>query len=69
MTVLDQVVELLVRMSPAAICDDCIADRLGLTARQRANHKTIELGGSPGFERLKGACSICGDLKKVIRHH
>ena len=43
------------------------ADRLKLSVRQHANHKTRELAGSDGFERRIDACSLCGAIKKVIR--
>lgn len=67
MTVLDQVRGLIERLSPEAICDDCITERLGLSVRQHANHKTRELAGSNGFERGLEPCAICGATKKVIR--
>lgn len=67
MTVLDDVRALILRLSPQAVCDDCIADTLGLSVRQHANHKTRELAGTGGFERRKDACSLCGSEKLVIR--
>lgn len=67
MTVLDDVRRFIARLAPGAVCDDCIAERLGLSLRQHANHKTRELAGSGGFERHKGACSLCGADKLVIR--
>lgn len=67
MTVLDDVRGLIERLSPDQICDDCISERLALSVRQHANHKTRELAGSGGFDRQKGACSICGANKIVIR--
>ncbi|MBZ9648110.1 hypothetical protein K9B33_11175 [Sphingobium sp. 3R8] len=67
MTVLDRVRGLIERLSPEPICDDCITERLGLSVRQHANHKTRELAGTQGFERRKEACSICGQDKIVIR--
>lgn len=67
MTVLDDVGSFIARLAPEAVCDDCIGDRLGLSVRQQANHKTRELAGSGGFERRKGVCSLCGAEKKVIR--
>ena len=67
MTILDEVRALIVRMSPQAICDDCIAERLRLSVRQHANHKTRELAGTGGFERRKDLCSLCGGEKLVIR--
>lgn len=66
-TVLDQVRGLIERLSPEPICDDCVSERLGLSVRQHANHKTRELAGRRGFERRKDACAICGATKLVIR--
>jgi hypothetical protein len=67
MTVIDQVRGLIERLSPDPVCDDCITERLGLSVRQHANHKTRELTGSNGFERGKDVCAICGETKQVIR--
>jgi len=67
MTVLDQVRALIERLAPEPVCDDCIAERLGLSVRQHANHKTRELAGQGGFERRKDSCSLCGETKLVIR--
>ena len=66
-TVLDKVRLLIERLAPSAVCDDCITERLGLTVRQHANHKTRELAGSDGFERQIGECTLCGATKKVIK--
>jgi hypothetical protein len=67
-TILDQVRAFIARLSPQAVCDDCIAERLQLTVRQRARNRTRELAGSEGFERRKAECSLCGATKVVIRH-
>ena len=67
MTILDQVRAFITRLSPDPVCDDCIADRLGLSVRQHANHKTRELAGNDRFERIKAQCSLCGKDKLVIR--
>jgi hypothetical protein len=67
MTVVDDVRKLIERLSPAPVCDDCVADRLGLAVRQHANHKTRELAGQNGFERRKDICSLCYGEKVVIR--
>ncbi len=66
-TVLGQVRGLIERLSPEPICDDCITEKLGLSVRQHANHKTRELAGTHGFERRLDPCAICGQPKKVIR--
>jgi hypothetical protein len=67
LTIFEDVRALIVRLSRETICDDCIADRLHLSIRQHANHKSRELAGSGGFERRKAACSLCGSEKLVIR--
>ena len=59
-TVLDDVRDFIIRQSPQAVCDDCIASDLGLSFRQHANHKTLDLARVRGFDRRKDACSICG---------
>jgi hypothetical protein len=66
-TVLEQVSALIERLSPAPICDDCIARTLGLSVRQHANHKTRELAGMGGFERGVDRCAMCDGEKKAIR--
>ena len=67
MTVLENVRELIEGMAPAAICDDCIKDRLQLSVRQHANHKTRELARTRGFDRRRDSCAVCGIVKLVIR--
>jgi hypothetical protein len=66
MTVLDQVKELITARAPEALCDDCIADKLNLSVRQHANHKTRELGKLRGFKRQIATCGSCGGEKLVI---
>ena len=68
MTVLERVREFLIKNSPMAICDDCIAEKLDLSIRQHANHKTRELASMPKFDRHEDTCGICGSAKKVIRY-
>lgn len=68
MTVLGDVSDLIKRISPSAICDDCITDKLGLSVRQHANHKTRELSVTRGFDRRKDICSGCGADKLVIHY-
>ena len=65
-TVFDRVKSLVERLTPEPVCDDCITDRLALTVRQHANHKTRELAGMPGYERQLGECALCRATKKVI---
>jgi hypothetical protein len=65
MTESDQVRGLIDRLSPDAVCDDCIADRLQLADRKHAGVATRELAGSAGFVRSKGVCALCGGTKLV----
>ena len=67
MSVLDDVRAFVTRLSPDPVCDDCIADRLSLSVRQHANHKSRELAGTDRFERKRDSCSLCGKEKLVIR--
>jgi hypothetical protein len=67
LSVLDDVRAFVARLSPEPVCDDCIADKLNLSVRQHANHKTRELAGTGGFERRRDRCSLCTKEKLVIR--
>ena len=67
MAILDRVRGLIERLSPEPICDDCIAERLELSLRQHANHKTREFAGTQGVVRSMEPCAICGATKLVIR--
>ena len=66
MNVKECVAEKILEISPQAICDDCLANTLGLSVRQHANHKTKELQNEPGYRRAKGTCFSYGNLKLVI---
>jgi hypothetical protein len=67
-TVLDDVSDFIKGKSPSGVCDDCIKDGLGLSIRQHANHKTRELADALGFDRRVDTCSMCKNIKKVIRY-
>ncbi|MGN6620566.1 MAG: hypothetical protein ACTHKR_05835 [Sphingomonas sp.] len=69
MRVVDQVRRLVDRLSPEPICDACIGERLGLSAREDAARAASELAGSDGFERRKAACALCGKTRPVIVRH
>lgn len=66
MRVVDQVRRLVDRLSPEPICDDCIGERLGLSAREDGARAASELAGSDGFERRKAACALCRETRPVI---
>lgn len=51
---------------PAAYCDGCIANALGLARHQQAQQATVGLGLSFGFTRQDGKCCVCGQDRLVI---
>lgn len=65
--VADRVEALIGRLAPAAICDECIVERLSLSALHQASQRTRELAGMRGYERCDDECAICGEAKPVIR--
>ena len=64
----DRIGQFLVNHRPALFCDDCIAEKLGLSHRRQANRITAAFGTTPTFWRDVGACFGCGKHKQVIRH-
>jgi len=63
----DRVTAFISRLSPAPVCDACIAERLELGSPQIANQKVREVAGSEGFERRRDICSLCFDERLVTR--
>jgi hypothetical protein len=59
--------DLLTKRAGAAVCDDCIADRLHFAERAYVNRTTRALASKDGFDRRSGRCSDCGRKKLVIR--
>ncbi len=67
--ILELVREFVVDGYPQAVCDDCIAEKLGIAFRQQACRMTRELANLPEFVRVEGVCDTCIDnKKKVIRY-
>lgn len=66
MTLLEDVRNFIKRLSPDAVCDDCITERLGLSLRQHVNRNSRELAGTSGIECRRDACSLCGKNKIVV---
>ena len=54
------------RLTPEAVCDDCISRHLELVDLD-ASYASRELAGTAGFERQKGECSLCGVAREVTR--
>jgi len=68
MTIAGQIEQLIESLEGAAICDDCITDRLNLSVRSQANAITRGLGNEKRFDRGKASCGLCGSTKTVVRH-
>lgn len=64
---MDRVEALLGRLALAAICDECIIDKLDSKALHQATRRTRELAGEPGYESSRDGCAICGEQKPIIR--
>jgi hypothetical protein len=67
--VADKIKGLIAILAPEAICDGCIAERLGLGSAHQASHRTRELAGDGGFERRKDVCAICSETCVVTRRN
>lgn len=65
--VTDRVEALIARLTPESICDECIAEKLGLAGLHQASQRTRELAGMRGFERRQDVCATCGETGPVIR--
>ncbi|MDH7972871.1 hypothetical protein QH494_11805 [Sphingomonas sp. AR_OL41] len=63
----DRVHALIDRLSPAPICDHCVAERLALDSVEAANIKVREVVGTGGFERRRDVCSLCSEERIVTR--
>lgn len=66
MNVLERVRDCIIRLAPAAACDDCLAGALDVHPRQHVSHKTRELAFVPEFDRRIGYCSLCEKSTKLV---
>ncbi|MDG2533027.1 hypothetical protein P6144_05170 [Sphingomonas sp. HITSZ_GF] len=66
-TILDQVQGLIARLSPQTICDECLAEKLGLAWTSQANQAARQLVGAQGFERRSDICALCCAPRVVTR--
>jgi len=67
MSIAERVNKFITDHMPDAFCDDCIAEQLDLSRRQEANLVTITLATTDNFRRERDNCSLCREVKKVIR--
>ena len=63
----DRIKGLIAVLAPDAVCDPCLADRLGLASAHQASHRTRAQAGEQGFERRKDRCALCGETRVVTR--
>ena len=66
MMVIERVRQCIVRLAPAAACDDCLANAVKVHPRQHVNHKTRELARLPVFDRRIGYCCLCENKTKLV---
>lgn len=65
MTMISDIEKVVARLSPAPVCDQCLAQTLGLSVLHHADQAARELAGTNGFERRKDACGLCGETRMV----
>lgn len=65
-----QVNDFITRHAPKPVCNQCIADGVGLTNKTAHPAQiTAALATTSDFEQERGECSLCHNLKEVIRAH
>jgi hypothetical protein len=64
---LGRVKEFVVGHCPWPICNDCIADKLDISAGEPMTHRVNELAQMPRFVRERAGCSFCKQIKEVTR--
>jgi hypothetical protein len=67
LTVPQRVAAFLKSKAPAAFCDECIANSIGLQRHQQAQQATLAGAASGGFTRERGTCSNCHKNVMVTR--
>lgn len=63
----DKIKGLIAVLAPEPICDECIVERLGLSALHQASHRAREFAGTDGIERTKDHCAFCSEARTVTR--
>ncbi|KKW92497.1 hypothetical protein [Sphingobium chungbukense] len=54
------------RLAPEPVCDDCVAERLGL-ATEPVTHRAHALAGIAGYQRAGASCTLCATVKVTTR--
>lgn len=62
---IDRIRAFVLRLKPDLVCDDCVAERLNITATAVAP-VTNELAGRTEFERAVGMCALCQNTRQTI---
>jgi len=65
MTILERARRLVERLSPAPICDECIAQTIAEPAVDQVQISVREFAIERGFARENDACSLCGQRTMV----
>ena len=63
---MDQVANVLLASRGNTYCDACLAESLAFEERRDVQRVTSALADCASFERIFGACSLCGRERLVI---
>ncbi len=64
---LARVRSLIARLSPAAICDECLARLAELTKRSEAGNLARQLVGHDNYQRSRDQCCMCQQARQTTR--
>jgi hypothetical protein len=64
---IEKIEALIARLAPEPVCDDCIAERLGLDELAAVQQVTHALAGSRGHVRETAPCALCGAERITTR--
>lgn len=65
MNIVEKIRAFIIRLSPAPVCDPCVAERLELQQPYVAKVMR-ELAGQAGFETRVDQCALCSVDKRVV---
>jgi hypothetical protein len=64
---LARVRNLIARLSPAGICDECLAGLVELSKRSEAGNLARQLVGHDSYQRGRDKCCMCQQTRQVTR--
>ena len=67
MLIAQKVNKLISEMNGKTICDSCICEAMGFTSHAHSAQITGALGTTSDFDRDKGTCNKCEEVRVVIK--